>query len=426
MSSPNLQLRLLASGAAVATGVFVAVYFLNDWFTHTVLTGLGLPYPLGDALGSALIVIIAYVAQRAVSLAFYRDMMFGLANEQKEIMTKFSDVETVGEEIARELRSVANYNGVLRKQLGSIVQETEKAAYDITERLQAIDAVVTQLDNFVSDTTKASTALAASSENDIASNQAMIGRMESYIRKRIDEATKDQQRIEQIVAEAQGLGDLVQLVKNISSQTNLLALNAAIEAARAGEAGRGFAVVADEVRKLSTETDAAVNKINEGIHGVANSIREQFQDKLASSNVQAERAALFEISNQLTHLGQGYQQLLDHDRNVLSTVQGASSDLARMFMDALASVQFQDITRQQIEIVCNALEKLDNHAVQLAQRILDSENQNFKYTPLNVHLDELYGNYVMEAQRISHDQALNQSHETSGKPGGGSAKIELF
>ena len=426
MSSPNLQLRLLASGAAVATGVFVAVYFLNDWFTHTVLTGLGLPYPLGDALGSALIVIIAYVAQRAVSLAFYRDMMFGLANEQKEIMTKFSDVETVGEEIARELRSVANYNGVLRKQLGSIVQETEKAAYDITERLQAIDAVVTQLDNFVSDTTKASTALAASSENDIASNQAMIGRMESYIRKRIDEATKDQQRIEQIVAEAQGLGDLVQLVKNISSQTNLLALNAAIEAARAGEAGRGFAVVADEVRKLSTETDAAVNKIKEGIHGVANSIREQFQDKLASSNVQAERAALFEISNQLTHLGQGYQQLLDHDRNVLSTVQGASSDLARMFMDALASVQFQDITRQQIEIVCNALEKLDNHAVQLAQRILDSENQNFKYTPLNVHLDELYGNYVMEAQRISHDQALNQSHETSGKPGGGSAKIELF
>ena len=426
MSSPNLQLRLLASGAAVATGVFVAVYFLNDWFTHTVLTGLGLPYPLGDALGSALIVIIAYVAQRAVSLAFYRDMMFGLANEQKEIMTKFSDVETVGEEIARELRSVANYNGVLRKQLGSIVQETEKAAYDITERLQAIDTVVTHLDNFVSDTTKASTALAASSENDIASNQAMIGRMESYIRKRIDEATKDQQRIEQIVAEAQGLGDLVQLVKNISSQTNLLALNAAIEAARAGEAGRGFAVVADEVRKLSTETDAAVNKINEGIHGVANSIREQFQDKLASSNVQAERAALFEISNQLTHLGQGYQQLLDHDRNVLSTVQGASSDLARMFMDALASVQFQDITRQQIEIVCNALEKLDNHAVQLAQRILDSENQNFKYTPLNVHLDELYGNYVMEAQRISHDQALNQSHETSGKPGGGSDKIELF
>ena len=94
-------------------------------------------------------------------------------------------------------------------------------------------------------------------------------------------------------------------------------------------------------------------------------------------------------------------------------------------MDALASVQFQDITRQQIEIVCNALKKLDNHAKQLSQRILDAENQNFKYTPLNVHLDELYSNYVMEAQRVSHDQALNQSHS---KPAAAtsSAKIELF
>jgi len=319
MSSPNLQLRLLVSGAAVAAAVFVTVYFLNDWFHNTLLASLGLPYPLGDAIGSALIVIVAYVAQRAVSLAFFRDMMFGLANEQKEIMTKFSDVETVGEEIARELHSVGHFNGVLRKQLDGIVQETEKAAYDITERLQAIDAVVTKLDNFVTETTQASTELAASSENDIASNQAMIGRMESYIRKRIEEATKDQQRIEQIVAEAQGLGDLVQLVKNISSQTNLLALNAAIEAARAGEQGRGFAVVADEVRSLASKTQASTQEIQAmiqvlqtGAHAAVEAMnkgKKQAENCVTQTEVAAQ--ALESITNAV-HLAHDMSEQISH------------------------------------------------------------------------------------------------------------------
>lgn len=426
MSPANLKTRLITTGGAVSLAVFLTVYFCNDWFHNNFLKALGLPYPLGDAVGSVLIVIVAFIAQRAVSLAFYRDMMFGLANDQKEIINKVNDVETVGEEVARELSHVRNYNDVLCKQLDGVVQETEKAAYDIAERLQAIDAVVTRLDNFVSQTTLASSQLAASSESDIESNKAMIARMESYVRNRIEEASRDQQRIEQIVAEAQGLGTLVQLIKNISSQTNLLALNAAIEAARAGEAGRGFAVVADEVRKLSTESDLAVNKINEGINGVAESIRQQFQDKLEHSNVEAERSALTEISSQLFRLGEGYQQLLDHDLNVLQNVRDASGELAKMFMDVLASVQFQDITRQQIEVVIKALRKFDEHAETLARRITASEQEGFSYTPLAEHLDELYGTYVMDAQRVSHQQALHQATPTSGKPAAASAKIELF
>lgn len=427
MSVNTLHQRALIVALVVASCAFAIVYFLNEWFHVTFLPMLPLSAPVGDALGSVMIVMVAYFAQRAISLAFYRDVMFGLANAQQESASKVNDVESVGEEVARELESIRSYNEVLRKQLDGIVQATEAAAYDITERLQSIDVVVTRLDSFVAETTQASSELAASSENDIQDNQALISRMDSYIRRRIDEAVKDQQRIEQIVHEAQGLGSLVKLVKDISGQTNLLALNAAIEAARAGEAGRGFAVVADEVRKLSTETDVAVNKINEGINNVAGSIRQQFQDKLAHSNVEAERSALTEFASQLGHLGEGYQQLLDHDMNVLRTVREASSDLAKMFMDVLASVQFQDITRQQIEIVANALRKLDEHAENLARRIKASEGADFQYAPLSEHLDELYSKYVMDAQRVSHQEAL---HQPSSGIGGGAAaassKIELF
>jgi methyl-accepting chemotaxis protein len=71
--------------------------------------------------------------------------------------------------------------------------------------------------------------IAQSSEQSIAGNQALIGKMEIYIKRRIDEATSDQTRITQVVKDAQDLGKLVQLVKDISGQTNLLALNAALD-----------------------------------------------------------------------------------------------------------------------------------------------------------------------------------------------------
>ncbi|MBS4020614.1 MAG: chemotaxis protein [Dechloromonas sp.] len=426
MPIDNLKRRGLIVALLVAAVAFVVVYALNEWFHASFLPGLGFSNPLGDAVGSVLLVLVAYLAQRLVSLAVYRDAMLGMTTQQEEIVGKISNVETVSEEVARELAGVRSFNEVLRKQLDGIVAATEKAAYDITERLQAIDSVVTTLDNFVAETATTSSELASHSEEDIQGNRALIEKMDSYIRKRIEEAQLDQQRIEQIVTEAQGLGTLVRLVKDISSQTNLLALNAAIEAARAGEAGRGFAVVADEVRKLSTETDVAVNKINEGINGVASSIRTQFQDKLAHSNVEGERAALTEFSAQLGSLGEGYQTLLDHDLNVLRTVREASGELARMFMDVLACVQFQDITRQQIEIVSNALRKLDEHADTLARRIRDAEGETFEYVPLAEHLDDLYGKYVMDAQRVSHQEALHQSPSANAKAAGGSAKIELF
>jgi methyl-accepting chemotaxis protein len=420
--------RSLITALLIAAGSFVVVYFLNGWFHGEFLPMLGLPAPVGDAFGTALIVLIAYMAQRAVSLTVYRDLLFGMAKQDKAIMEKISDVETVGEEVAKELTGVRGYNEVLSGQLNSIIQETEKAAYDITERLQSIDAVVTRLDAFVAETADTSSIIASKSETNIADNRQLISRMETYIRKRIDEAADDQRRIEQVVKEAQDLGSLVLLIKNISGQTNLLALNAAIEAARAGEAGRGFAVVADEVRKLSTETDIAVGKINIGINAVAESIRQQFQDKLSHSDINEERAALTQFAAQLSTLGNGYQQLLEHDMHVLSTVKDSSNELGRMFMDVLASVQFQDITRQQIEQVLKALSKLDDHCDTLSKRILAAEDANFRYTPLQEHLTELYNSYVMDTQRQSHQQALHQSFGAeSGKAGGApSAKIELF
>lgn len=377
------------------------------------------------AFGASIAIILAFAAQLLISKVFYGDTSFGLAKHEEQRCEQDKKAEAAIDEVVREMGEIPPFHGVLQGQLHDIVQKTEKAAYDITERLQAIDSVVTRLSEFISETSNSTNAIATDSQNSVANNQVLIGKMESYIQKRVSIFSEDQVRIEKVVQQAEDLGKLVQLIKDISSQTNLLALNAAIEAARAGEAGRGFAVVADEVRKLSTETDVAVSKINQGIMSVATSIREQFQDKLAESDIDAERAILGEFSGQLTRLGDGYQQLLEHDLNVLSSVQSTSSELASMFMDSLASVQFQDITRQEIEQVQRALTCLSGHTEVLANRIKSLEAENIEFTPLAEHLNEMFGNYVMETQRASHQKALHQTTSTSTSAAA-SPKIELF
>lgn len=401
----------------------VVVYFFNDDFHTKFLPWIGLSSPLGDALGTFLIVTVAFLGQRLLSLAFYRDAMFGMSRREAQAEARFEACAAAAEQVGAELRQVGAFNAVVCGQLKTVVEETEKAAYDITARLQQIDEVIGRLSHFVDTSAHETSTLIEASQQRIAKNRELIEQLDRYIARRVGEAEADQQRIALVVQEARSLTKLVDLIRTISGQTNLLALNAAIEAARAGEAGRGFAVVADEVRKLSTETEKAVEQINQGIQAVATSIEQQFRDKLEHDNIQAEREALQSFSAQLNELGKNYQEMTQREAEVLAQIRESSQTLSAMFMDALASVQFQDVTRQQIEHVIEALNRLEAHAAMLAERLVTFDQPDFAIRTLSSHLDEIYKNYVMDSQRDSHQNALHGGNATSSSNG---PKVELF
>nr|WP_211159536.1 methyl-accepting chemotaxis protein [Aromatoleum buckelii] len=381
-----------------------------------------------SARGAAALLVVAGVAGAA---AVRYGLSAVLSGSHRRSGGPLSDESGRGQEeevwrqlVVPELRTVPRYAEVLSGHLGSAVRQTEEAAVDIGSRLATIDDVVTRLKRFVDSRVAESASLAREAESQAGRNRALIGELETFIHANMAEAERDILRVTEIIDKAKNLQIFVELIREVAGQTNLLALNAAIEAARAGEAGRGFAVVADEVRKLSNETEVAVRKISAGIDDMARTIDNQFKDKLARERAHEQKATLELFTAHLEKFGERYQALIQREKDTLDTIDDGSRKLAEMFIEALASVQFQDVTRQQIEQVVGALTALGGHMSVLAT-LLDrpaEAAQRPEIDPLATQLDRLFASYVMDQQRVSH-QAATGTHASAPAP---SASVELF
>lgn len=185
------------------------------------------------------------------------------AEEKRQNMLEFADtLETrVGAIVdsvaaaATEMRATAEGMSSSAAQASDKSQTVASASQQATHNAQTVASAAEELSSSITEISQ------------------QVGHSARISDNAVDEVGKTQGHIEKLAKEAEEIGDIISMITDIAEQTNLLALNATIEAARAGEAGKGFAVVASEVGNLASQTSKATDQISGKISGIQGSTK---------------------------------------------------------------------------------------------------------------------------------------------------------
>ena len=247
----------------------------------------------------------------------------------------------------------------------------------IQEQSQSIDQVSRSMNEMfetvrhIADYASNASAEASSANREAETGTVVVKKTIEAIHELADEVKTASQVIDELDAHTSNVGVILDTIRSIADQTNLLALNAAIEAARAGEQGRGFAVVADEVRTLASRTQDSTQEIQQVLEELQRASRgavEAMQRGMSKADIGVERSS--SAGDSLTNISGKVQAINIVNEQIASATeeQAQTSKLIHGYIDETHSIATQvskdtevlDEIAQAIEVATQKLRKATN------------------------------------------------------------------
>ncbi|WP_153788100.1 methyl-accepting chemotaxis protein [Pseudomonas sp. EMN2] len=236
--------------------IIIALIAIATLLTRSIVV------PLADAVA---------VAERVATGDLTRDIQVSGRDEPALLLRALSQMQQSLRDTLRKIAASSDQLASASEELHTVTEDTSRGLHQQSAEIDQAATAVNQMTAAVEEVANNAVSTADASkgaDQTTRDGRDQVNQALSSIQHLVDDVTGTSQEIEQLASSANEISRVLDVIGSIAGQTNLLALNAAIEAARAGEAGRGFAVVADEVRALAHRTQQSTAEIEQMIGGI--------------------------------------------------------------------------------------------------------------------------------------------------------------